>query len=75
MTADAEPEPRSTRIGTRSREKTRAADSRANDIKGDIEALSHRYTDLERTCSERDARALSLGAELDELTRALVAEA
>ena len=57
------------------REKTRAADSRANDIKGDIEALSHRYTDLERTCSERDARALSLGAERDELTRALVAEA
>ena len=57
------------------REKTRAADSRANDIKGDAEVLAHRYSDLERTCAERDARALSLGAERDELTRALVAEA
>jgi DNA repair exonuclease SbcCD ATPase subunit len=56
------------------RDKTRAAESRAADVKGDIEALAHRYADLERTCSERDARALSLGAERDELTRALVAE-
>ena len=59
----------------RERARTRAADARTEGVKGDVETLNSRIADLERTLSERDARALSLGAERDELTRALVAEA
>lgn len=59
----------------RERARTRAADARTEGMKGDIETLKARITDLERSLSERDARALSLGAERDELTRALVGEA
>ncbi len=55
--------------------RTRAADARAVGAEGDLEPLRNRISDLERTVSERDARAQSLGAERDELTRALVAEA
>jgi len=57
------------------RARTRAADTRTVGAQSDLEALRNRISDLERTASERDARAQSLGAERDELTRALVAEA
>lgn len=59
----------------REKARTRAADARTEGVKGDVEGLKARIADLERSVSERDARALSLGAERDELTRALVAEA
>jgi chromosome segregation ATPase len=59
----------------RERAATRAADARTEGVKGDLETLKNRIADLERSLSERDARAESLGAERDELTRALVAEA
>jgi len=59
----------------RERAATRAADARTEGVKGDVETLKNRISDLERSLSERDARAESLGAERDELTRALVAEA
>lgn len=59
----------------REKARTRAADARTEGVKGDLEGLKDRIADLERSLSERDARALSLGAERDELTRALVAEA
>lgn len=59
----------------RERARTRAADARTEGVKGDIETLNNRIADLERAVSERDSRAQSLGAERDELTRALVAEA
>lgn len=57
------------------RARTRAADARHEETKGGIETLQNRIADLERAVAERDSRALSLGAERDELTRALVAEA
>ncbi|MBI2386153.1 MAG: hypothetical protein HYV14_09095 [Elusimicrobia bacterium] len=59
----------------RERAATRAADARTEGVKADVETLKNRIADLERSLSERDARAESLGAERDELTRALVAEA
>ena len=59
----------------RERARTRAAESRVEGAKGDIESLKATIVDLERSRSEREARALSLGAERDELTRALVGEA
>lgn len=59
----------------RERARTRAADARTEGVKGDIETLNNRIADLERALAERDSRALSLGAERDELTRALVGEA
>lgn len=59
----------------RERAATRAADARTEGVKGDVETLKNRISDLERAVSERDVRAQSLGAERDELTRALVAEA
>jgi len=59
----------------RERARTRAADARTEGVKGDEESLKNRISDLERTLSERDARAESLGAERDALTRALVGEA
>lgn len=59
----------------RERARTRAADARTEGVKGDVETLKSRIADLERSLTERDARAESLGAERDELTRALVAEA
>ena len=59
----------------RERAATRAADARTVGVKGDAETLKNRIADLERSLSERDARAESLGAERDELTRALVVEA
>ncbi|MCR4296695.1 MAG: hypothetical protein NUW21_14275 [Elusimicrobia bacterium] len=59
----------------RERAATRAADARTEGVKGDLETLRNRIADLERALSERDVRAGSLGAERDELTRALVAEA
>ncbi len=51
------------------------ARARAAARAGDVSAHKARIADLERSLSERDARALSLGAERDELTRALVGEA
>jgi chromosome segregation ATPase len=57
------------------RARTRAADARVAAAKGDVETDKARIADLERSLSERDSRALSLGAERDELTRALVGEA
>ena len=54
-----------------------AAD-RHNEIstaKGEIENRDTRIAGLERTMAEREVRAQSTGAERDELTRALVAEA
>jgi chromosome segregation ATPase len=57
------------------RARTRASDARTEGAKGDVEAFKNRIADLERSVSERDSRAASLGAERDELTRALVAEA
>jgi DNA repair exonuclease SbcCD ATPase subunit len=59
----------------RERACTRAADARTENVKGEVEALNIRIADLERTVSERDSRALSIAAERDELTRALVGEA
>ncbi|MDP3542199.1 MAG: hypothetical protein Q8T11_06965 [Elusimicrobiota bacterium] len=59
----------------RERAAARAADARTEGVKGDVETLKNRIADLERALSERDARAESLGAERDELTRALVSEA
>jgi chromosome segregation ATPase len=52
------------------RGRTREAETRLEQAKG----LTPRIIDLERSLCERDARALSLGAERDELTRALVVE-
>ena len=57
------------------RARTRAADARTEAAKGGTETLGSRIADLERSLAERDARALSLGAERDELTRSLVHEA
>lgn len=57
------------------RARTRAADARAKTAKGEIENRESRIADLERTMAERELRAQSTGAERDELTRALVAEA
>lgn len=59
----------------RERARTRVAQARSDGAQGDLEALNARVADLERSLAERDARALSLGAERDELTRALVGEA
>jgi len=59
----------------RERARTRASDARTEGVKGDVETLTARIGDLERSLAERDARALSLSAERDELTRALVSEA
>lgn len=53
------------------RGRVRDAEARLEQFKG----LGGKITDLERALAERDSRALSLGAERDELTRALVAEA
>ena len=53
------------------RGRVRDGDARLEQAKG----LSSKISDLERALSERDSRALSIGAERDELTRALVAEA
>ncbi|UPT72913.1 MAG: hypothetical protein M0D55_13470 [Elusimicrobiota bacterium] len=57
------------------RARTRAAEARIEAAKGDAEGLKARIGDLERRAAEDAARAASLGAERDELTRALVAEA
>jgi dTMP kinase len=57
------------------RARSRAAEARIEGAKGDAEGLKDRIADLERKVAEGAARAESLGAERDELTRALVAEA
>jgi len=57
------------------RARTRAADARTEAAKGEIETRDARIADLERRMEEREVRAQSTGAERDELTRALVAEA
>lgn len=57
------------------RARARAAESSAAGEKGTLEDLRGQVADLQRALAERDARALSLGAERDELTRALVGEA
>lgn len=54
---------------------TRDAEARVEAGRREFQGLENKIADLERALAERDARALSLGAERDELTRALVAEA
>ena len=59
----------------KARARAREAESRIEAGRGERHGLENKISDLERAIAERDARALSLGAERDELTRALVAEA
>ena len=59
----------------RERARTRAAEADSIRAQDGLKSLQDRVADLERSLSERDARMLSLGAERDELTRALVIEA
>lgn len=59
----------------RARGETREAAARESEALRALEALRSRLEMLERSVSERDARLLSVAAERDELTRALVAEA
>ena len=58
----------------RERGKTRAAAEQTDEFKSLSHTLSARIADFERTQAERDARVVSLGAERDELVRALVTE-
>ncbi len=57
------------------RARTRAAEARAADNIAPVDILKARLGDLERAVADRDARALQLSSERDELARALMAEA